>query len=789
MERQLTNCIEPSTTVAATIPTRNVHFLSIDQVNENHFASAGPPGENVVSVWDRRFAVKASENAVSGSSEANPVLEIRPAVDPASQANIWSLRFNPFRRGAFAVLSSSGQVRFFETSALPSHFDFYDSPNTTGSSTDLSSLLYTRQSCDLYSAPRPEVLEEDIVSRVIAFDFASPPNSRKPDRLLSIRQNRAVEISHVPSRSPRIEMSSSNNLAVNVSGKITVLQQKEGDSIADDLITIQAESLRHSSGDTITQDDITASIEHMNVANQRSRIFGDMTHKSSLERHNEFHSLHTHKNLSAQDMMTIADVQRRRCLEGYLFDCEKNQEIVRNDPWLVDLWKIINRMTHMASNSGLSFKGLDFSYLGVYDVWRANLTPAQDRIGRRSNPSRKECSNGIATLLASKGYGKFEGVKTDFPGLRQLGLAICDWKFDDKRLLEKCVEILGRRDYYKAIAVAVCHGSRTIAMDLLKRLTRAKALEVSGLAAVIACETVSEEQRSLCDWMAEEAEDPYLKAILAYFVSGDWNSMVTMDELPLVYRVAVALKYLDDKRLDEFLRDATHHAIENGDTEGVCLTGLGESSIELFQTYIARYNDLQTAVIATAFANPGYVHDERWDLWKESYYSQMQSWAAFTERAHFTSQHNRMSSGRKTRKVEENKHLLSVRCSHCQKPITKDAVTVQESSDESSVAASTSTLATQLKAPAASTVGITCQYCKSRFSRCSVCVMWQGRELLTIATSAEVEKEYAFAGFIGFCVACNHGYHPTHAREWFAEHRLCPVPDCRCTCAAGYADF
>lgn len=42
--------------------------------------------------------------------------------------------------------------------------------------------------------------------------------------------------------------------------------------------------------------------------------------------------------LSIEELVITKDVIRRRCEEGYLFDCNKNISIVSDDPWLQDVW-------------------------------------------------------------------------------------------------------------------------------------------------------------------------------------------------------------------------------------------------------------------------------------------------------------------------------------------------------------------------------------------------------------------------------------------------------------------
>lgn len=64
----------------------------------------------------------------------------------------------------------------------------------------------------------------------------------------------------------------------------------------------------------------------------------------------ESHENHVSFVLPDVDKLSIAEsvnsstVARRRCIEGYLFDCKKNIGIVRDNPWLLKLWAWIDRM-------------------------------------------------------------------------------------------------------------------------------------------------------------------------------------------------------------------------------------------------------------------------------------------------------------------------------------------------------------------------------------------------------------------------------------------------------------
>ena len=85
--------------------------------------------------------------------------------------------------------------------------------------------------------------------------------------------------------------------------------------------------------------------------------------------------------------------------------------------------------------------------------------------------------------------------------------------------------------------------------------------------------------------------------------------------------------YRQDQR--KFIQTMTLEAVSTGNIEAIVLTGLNEQAMDLFQAYIARSDDLQTAVLAMSATNPLYVWDARWEFWRETYFDQLQHWRAF----------------------------------------------------------------------------------------------------------------------------------------------------------------
>src|SRR5262249_20716878 len=112
--------------------------------------------------------------------------------------------------------------------------------------------------------------------------------------------------------------------------------------------------------------------------------------------------------------------------------------------------------------------------------------------------------------------------------------------------------------------------------------------------------------------LAEELTDPFARAILAYVKSGDWSNVMYEETLPLKYRVCVALRHFDDSKLTRYISKVTKDAIVEGDIEGVVLTGTAtQDAFELMKSYVQRFGDLQTSVLALCTSIPRYVDGEK----------------------------------------------------------------------------------------------------------------------------------------------------------------------------------
>ena len=257
--------------------------------------------------------------------------------------------------------------------------------------------------------------------------------------------------------------------------------------------------------------------------------------------------------------------------------------------------------------------------------------------------------------------------------------------------------------------------------------------------------------------------------------------VVDMLELPLQYRVAVALKFLDDEALGEFLSEQIQAAVYTGDTEGLVLTGLTSTAVRLFQNYILRFNDIQTALLVVSLATPHMASSDNslWESWKVTYFDQMQAWSAFIQRAKFISQHKKMVDSHRAiggvrlgsiPNLTEKQNML-MQCSHCKKPIANGHTSAEGDMPP-------------LRQNPITPEGTVCRNCSQHFPRCAICLHWQGQPRSKLPSEEDDNLGFMMS-LIGFCVRCKHSFHVPHAKEWFAQHLKCPVPDCSCSCNLG----
>ena len=757
--------------------TRNVNNIAIDPLDENYFASAGAPDDPAVSVWDKRWI----SHAPAGSSSPGAVFEWRPVVDNTARTTVWSLRYSGSCRGRLGICSSTGELKVIDTAehqSLSVHASGRQGPESSHRSEQRGPQRYVSSTQVLEHCHHHKRRGRESRERIIAFDWIAGDENTADQKLVALRSSRELDLKTVALAKPQAMITARNDLSWE-------LMQRANLGIAEP-----------SASPPLLSDAADQDRDSCNTA----RDFGPHAHEIPSRRTSKasrlgFYRLHD-ANLS--NILAESCVQVERCARGLLFDCDKNINIVSGDWHLERLWEIVRKLRDEASDDGMVFHGLDLSYMGVNSLWAETIG---DSANRRTSPGDTSVGEALLGVANAKGLPAFEGERTNFPEHRQVCLAMCGWNFTTEALEAECQELIDRGMYYQAIVQAVLHGHRHIALNLLRYLIRTKHIQNIGLGALLAADQLNAEQRDMCEWMSADTGDTALKALLTFLTTGNWRDVMKTTYLHLGYRLALGLVYLNDTELSGFLQSETARAVRNGDLEGIVLTGLGEQAMDLFQTYIVRTNDLQTAVLAMAFTSPGFVDDVRWDMWKEAYFAQMLSWGAITAKARFAVQHAKMTKTKAGRKfLDVAPAQVTVLCVHCQGDVSKmDRHSTGTRPSAISEARSASVRVGQPPANA----GTICPRCGRHMPRCGVCLTWVGTPVVTRAKPHPLARGLAdesaagvtrrpdaskvdqlMAQMLAVCVRCEHAFHAHHAREWFEveRHNICPVPDCVCNC-------
>ncbi|RMX71407.1 hypothetical protein D0869_15667 [Hortaea werneckii] len=561
-------------------PTRNINNIAIDPLDENYFASSGSTGDPSVTVWDKRWIAQSS----SGSQANGAVFNFSPAVEVAGLTTVWSLRYSGVRRGRLALCASTGEVKvmdMMDANTSPLYTSDYLPSNPYGGGSWQSNRYVSRVRKVQEPVRQRGNKSHDDGTRAVAFDWVQETSPESEQSMLILRSSREVEVHQMPLVDTHVNVNARQDLST-VRNDLAVLESKPHMGADQSVANIEQSNAKP-----------TDPVNHT----EGSGVLGNNGGLDGVSSAGMSH---------IQRLLAPANVAEERCRRGYGLDCEKNMKVIAGDWHLERLWEIVGRFHDQAADNGMVHAGLDLSYVGVADIWSES---AGNLAKRRSSSRKTQVDDAIVGLNNDHDLPAFEGERTDFPEHRQLCLAACGWKFTTDTLEAECQELIERGEYYLSIVQAVLHGYIHIALNLLRTLIRSKTIPNIGLGALLASDTINEEQREMCQWMAADTSDPGLKALLTFLITGDWRDVMKTHYLHLGYRVALGLKYLNDTELSGFMQTETARAIRNGDLEGILLTGLGERSLELFQTYLTRSADLQTVVLATAFTNPRYVDD------------------------------------------------------------------------------------------------------------------------------------------------------------------------------------
>ncbi|KAJ5095801.1 hypothetical protein NUU61_005157 [Penicillium alfredii] len=777
-------------------PTRCVHNLAIDWLDENYIASCFPSNESTICVWDRRVGSRLASPSI-GSSAGNPesaqaatALQFKNVFNP--KASIWSLRFSKTNRGYLGALSSTGHFKTYDIAKDYLSEEYRASIDDTlgqGSFRNYPEPVYTkhvRDVCAPFDHPARGCTEKE---RIVTFDFLNFNISSQPSAIALDGNGQARIVNTRPPCAP-VDLSSQGVLACGVSSNDSDIRAIHPLSEHISPISELVENIRTRV--------LSSSKDPEAGANSQlpaSRVLGSepVPSRENRERAMSLGSLGT--SLTAKEALTLSTLSRFRCKEGYLFDEARNQQILADDQALQDCWSWVQRARADSSGMTMVVNGLDMNYLGVRNVWNNDLGHGFEkrRISSKADDP-KSVAEAVIYLAEQLNLPEIKGCETAYPEHRRLCLRLCGAAQTHRELEELVKNLSAENQHTKAAALAIFQDEPKLAYLGLRSNESTQAHKLLSMAIAGAAKGDNgTDWEETCAEIAKELTDPYARAILALVSKGDWNAVIKETTLPLRYRVEVALRWLPDAELTTYLKEATSEAMRQGDIEGVVLTGLGHKALGLFQSYIDKFNDVQTPVLAMSYTVPRIISNPacitQFEAWRETYRRQMNSWKLQLERARFDVGSRRFAvtvDGRKLTPAPPQQ--VSLTCNYCTRPLTQ-----HDASSQISPSATGETVHPTVGNPLGSSTmsGTVCPRCGRHMPRCGVCTLWLGSpdpmSRASVAADAESNSRKpseaeVMRRFVVFCIHCNHGFHAHHAHDWFLRHKVCPVAECNCIC-------
>ncbi|OAT08730.1 ubiquitin-protein ligase E3 [Blastomyces gilchristii SLH14081] len=788
-------------------PTRCVHNLAIDWLDENYIASGNPSGDPTICIWDRRSGARFPSAALptTDSSQLSAALEFRNVIDPKS--SIWSLRFSRTKRGCLGMLSSDGDFKAYDMAK-----EYVSDENRTSldqtlgrnSATSYPEQIYTKTVRDFRNPYFPHDRSTNPSQKVASFDFLNFSASNEPTTV-TLLANRSVALFTLQSQPCPMDLSSQSVLARGGLGEHD-LDFKLIRPSSESPSRISKTSKRtqdRSTSPTAQPNGSSATIGDNKNGGGRSSPDSSASTKvaqrlpSRESRERSLSAGMSDTRLTVRDALAWMSIPRLRCQEGYLVDGEANKELFSDDPGLWEFWDWVGRARENSIGDSMIINSVDMNYIGVYSIWNERLGQSlEDRVLRSNVNQTIDINNLIIDLVKALGIPEGKGCTTRFPAHRRLCLRIsgaAESTADLEAIVNNLVEA---RQHTKAAALALFQDEPKLALLALRKNQPTQGHKLLAMAISGAAKGDTDPYwEETCREIGQELADPYARAILALVGKGDWNSVIGEVTLPLKYRLEVALRWLPDDELTSYLRDATMDAIRQGNIEGVVLTGLDHGAMDLFQSYIDKFGDIQTPVLAMSHTVPRFITDPqnstRYEAWRETYRRQINSWKLQLDRARFDVESRKLAVTWYARKlIKPPPQQISLVCNYCTRPLSQQDGS--EYPDLPSTGMEVVHSVPMSPLGTASQSGTICPKCGRHMPRCGICSLWLGTadpmSRASIAggstnkQASEAPQEDVMKRFVVFCINCNHGFHAHHARDWFRKHKICPVAECHCIC-------
>ncbi|KAI1102839.1 hypothetical protein F4804DRAFT_251011 [Jackrogersella minutella] len=811
--------------------------LAIDYTDQNYFASSSLDKPGLV-IWDRRATSRSSSSRFYIDAVDTDVLPWGAAlnIDKAIDLNdanfqdrgslIRSVRFCRDRSGLVAVLSRTGQLKVLDIKKefIPSDVQPQESPE----------VLEVRKS-DEFDMSYARDRKDD---KIVSFDWLNLDSPALTPRAVVLRANGTFDILEKPSftsehvfkmipwKAPYRGLEGGDSyhslmkfdaaqypdmvgsLSIDEAFKDIPLFGSHKESIhavvqkallspvptADPICDFEANK------EELTEVFINASKTADKLRGLRK--YSQEILEGSKQLHDKLNGLPSNRELHERLLVSTIDTNGfpkeaqivldhsmlLRAKEKYLFDYFANRDIVADDPWLRELWDWISGADEAASDMRMVAQGIDMSYMGVCNIWTGDLglNGAVRLIDGTRPPDLAAWERCLQEINKKSRQPTYDGVNTKKLPQRLAALRICGWgrlpnthfiDFAKKPPSEQSLE-----RYTMAAAHALFEGDFDEAVKILRGASAEYPnLLFVSLALQLKSQEIKYPDKPQLDFNEEIASrtDPYLRAISSIIATNSWESIADQESLPLRERTFVALRYFDDDKLTEWLDKELKNAIETGDIEGIVLTGITDKLVDIFAKYIEKFNDVQTATLVLSICSPRYINDYRCRVWRNAYRAYLQRHKAFMQRTKFEVESTKKSKRGGVPTIMPPSRQIALRCVYCD---AEYELSKTGAGPPSSVSVATKGQATNPLTATNINAGVSCPNCGRHLPRCVVCLEVVGVPRSDKPEASSDPQVRLAARFPTFCLKCEHVLHLDHARQWFARHAECPVPECRCKC-------
>ncbi|TPX34999.1 hypothetical protein SmJEL517_g02515 [Synchytrium microbalum] len=470
----------------------------------------------------------------------------------------------------------------------------------------------------------------------------------------------------------------------------------------------------------------------------------------------------------------ISVLMRTRAGAGYGMDAKKNLELAEH-PALKELWALVVDAQTRASSNGTTLEKTDYSFKGIANVVEdmatsstvvtfgglANHQGHSRNTSLSSSPTKAEFS---ASALTPTSYLPFKIYSNPY---RKLALIMCGFGFDGDytedpqsgNFERRLREMENDRDFEKAAGWAFFHASNL--SRAVQALNSSQDERLKLVAAALAGYSnfqfggSANLWKELTESLSRELEGPYIRAMFGLMSSnGNWSTVLDgPDEdgsgnrgLPIRDRIAIALRYLTDEQLTAYIRKTTQKMRQTGNIEGLLLTGLTSSGVDLFEEFVDRTGDVQSACMVMSLVVPRRFTDYRVESWVDNYRLLLDRWQLFRVRAQFDIARRRYMPNEPIGEAVVPAQVY-VRCNFCNQSIANGPASTPRKLQTQPPTPSTPHPQPMQNQPRSKVTVCPNPKCGQPLPRCSLCLLALGTATENLQSFAKKSDGSALAGF------------------------------------------